>query len=588
MLAAVAVALAIGGYAAASYEILGYMALAGAAEAARGRVSRRVVFVAAACVLGTLGFSSLYAGTVSSLRWQAPGGGEHFDPRLGGPELRGGPDGAVTVFRRWRAIQPVEVLAVDGAITLVHGVPGRDWYVGPAGALSLTAHDGYTLLGFSGSGQYAYHSAFLDAPVGQGEFLAAVDIRSQDRVPACGFVALGEHGTGPKVLERVCVGAEWSVVEVTWRSGSASAERRLDVVLSNFDRPVRVRSAEIWALRDRIRQPLGVLAPTNATIRISWDLARPTLENSSHEVRVVVPLKEGRASTFRLEADASVRAGADIWASVHLEDGLTAVMAPFQLESRAIAVPAPYPSRQGLWFGHPNRLGHATAAVFAAAFVSAPTTLAALAVGMAAAPSLILSGSRTALAASVAGILVVIVLQVAHGRAQGVSGGGVGRLGARVLRTTRRQRGPVLAALSIAAVLVLGWQLLSLIGGRPLELDEPSFGTRIGIWRHALSLIPDSPLEYPERDFEASWQSAHGGQPNATHAHNGLLDAMLRFGPVGFVVLAAALVVLLWSRRRLAGPAGVAFVVFAVLNTTDVAYLSWWVIVPLIALALID
>ena len=583
--------LAVRGNAGASHEVLGFMVLATLVTLLQGRLSRRAVFWSASCVLGFIAVASLYVSVLSASRWHVAGQGLSLDPLPGQQEIHGRRNGAVAAFRRWRAVQPGVGVVVSGAITLRQGLPGRDWYVGPSDRLTAESGSAFTVLEFDGTGQYAYRSAFLDGPIKGRSFSAAVEIRAHGDDVACGYVALGEHGTGPKSLERVCIGDEWEPAAVDWRASDGTEEVRVDVVLSHFDRPVRVRSAEVWALGEPHAELLAPLAPTNATVRVSWGLPWPTHEDASREVRVVVPLERDQEVRFEVAVPRPIPSGSDVWTSVHLEEGLVAVMEPLVILPRATLVPAPYPNRQELWFGDPNRLGHTAAAVFAAAFVTAPTSLAALLVGMSAVPPLAVSGSRTGYAAAV---LVALASILARGPGANTNRGSPDqragpRAWHRCVGWIVQRRGAVLIALSVAAAMAAVWVLPSIVGGRSLSLDEPSFAVRRAIWGHAITLLPDAPLEVLERDFEASWRALHGDLPNAAHAHNGLLDALLRFGFAGTVALIASGAALFWRRRPahlVPGDVAVALLVLLVLNAPDVAYLSWWVLVPLLLLTL--
>ncbi len=106
----------------------------------------------------------------------------------------------------------------------------------------------------------------------------------------------------------------------------------------------------------------------------------------------------------------------------------------------------------------------------------------------------------------------------------------------------------------LALSLMFGWQRLNPLGG--------STGARIELWRAAVTMIGDFPLAGAGLDqfyflrnepaFGARYITAAElatSERFASHPHNMLLDALVRFGPLGLVAL-VWLVWRLWSRCR--------------------------------------
>ena len=526
-----------------------------------GRAVRVLSLVALAALVGL----AAYVLVIDLTRWRpvtARDATLSFLAPLGEPILTGRPRFELVRYRAWTISSDDAPRRFTVAWEPVSGGAGYLWQTSANGPEQEALEGGVTRLSFASMGQFAFRSAASDEPLADRVFRATVMLRSAGRVPVCGAVSLGEHGARATARLEMCLDTEWTEAVVDWTAPADSATVLIDVILSAFTSPVDVRDVRLVELLDGAVQPFGALAPTGVTLRLSWDTPFPWSRDSAKE-RFVTAVPLDRPTTLSLDLPDSVAAGTRAWTTLYVEQGLRVRLLESGWEGAAAHARSSI-ARLVLWFDHPNQLGHAVAAIGVAAAITASGPAGSLTAGVLAAALILATGSRTALAALALGLVVGFLTRPRR-------------------PVGWRRHASIAAFVAVVLVAMLVWWSAPSELPRALAPDGRSVVLRGDIWKHAFALARSHPWLGSDASFASSWSTAFADAPAVTHAHNGFLDALTRYGIAGTVALGLAFASLAVraGRSRVWRTAVVAATLF-VLNLTDATYPSLWVLLPLL------
>lgn len=477
----------------------------------------------------------------------------------------------LAAFRRWSLTAPStgQQLRVD--VDVIAVPPLVAWQSGPTPvAISASAEDG-AVLHFEARNQFAFRSASLAEPLAHRHFRASLHGRAAVGGSAsCGYLYLGEHGARATNRSRVCLDETWTAHAVDWQAPADSHAGLLDVIVSGFDEPIAVRDVIIVEHTDIGTTPIGDLVPTGITLRASWDQPFPWSRTARQERFVTVVPGELGSFSLVLPLPDGLPSGTDVWSTMHVETG-----AAVRILGTSWAAPGIRPASTGqrltLGFDHPNLLAHAVAALAVTAIGTLRWGRTLLLVMASAGGVIALTGSRTAFVALLLSTLVLILARPSLRRS------------ARVLAGIA-----VVASVGLTATVLLtqGSRVPTIIP-RVVALDERSLLERVDIWAHAVRLSRHEILTGTSSSFATTWEERHPGRAPVLHAHNGVLDMLVRYGLVGATGALAGLTAIVLmagisNRRRTA--AAVACLV--TLNAFDATYASLLTLLPLMALAL--
>lgn len=561
----------------AAAEVVGLALLVLCAFVVSG-VQRRIV--AAGLSIGLLILVSLaaYAAYADMFRWRPVS--ETEAPLLqrspfGSVRLDGRPGFAISGYRKWslqNAGDQPTVVTVD--LAELEGHRTGAWRTSNDGLRQRPGPartEATTILQFDGPSQFAFQSAATSDALSGRTFTASLWLRAEaPPESSCGVIALGENGAASVSETRVCLHADWSRYDVTWTAPEESRTHLIDVILTGFTGEIEASDAQLTEVTADGRQPVGPMAPTGVTLRVSWDVPFPWSPTPSRQ-RFSTVLPDAGTQRVQVVLPSNLPAGTEVWTTLHVADGLRVRVGRTSWEGGTL-VPLYSIDRMRLWFGHPNVLGHVAAALGVAGIVSARGLLT-VPITMLALVLIALTGSRTAFFALLFALVVQVLLSDSVRR--------------RV--ATWLPRWPTVAAL--LAILIVGgfvagtwfgseWNARA--GLRITELSRAAINERIAIWSHAVDLIGQAPWLGSGTSFADSWSAAKPQANEVTHAHNGLLDVASRYGVPAALSLLFALGVLAWmaGRQRLSATA-IVLGAFAILNTSDATYAVPAVAVPL-------
>lgn len=541
-------------------------------------VGRRALRWGLLAVLALVAVGGLLERELSKTSWQVSDKAGLVDALRGEDTVTG------YGFRGWRAPE-----AGGATITLearlVSGNPAWDWFRSDAGFV-LEPQPGtdypHTRVRVPaappGEGSpYLMRTYDSRAPIGGRIFRVVLDLRrapdgTGGRTPAAASAntAPTTFTRGTPVGGRDCRGVllqawaergggrclpvtltdAWTRYSLSWRVPDAVDASVVRVLLSGFaGETFDVRRVRLF----NARGALGPLLPQGGALQLVWG-GRP----EAHAGRSFMPGPEWQ----RLEAQLPPRpAGAPgfVTAHLHTASGLT-------LETRNVRVTGDTgqplaavvsSARQTVVFGDPNLAGHTVGTLGLAAVALSSPLLGVLGGGLTFL-GLALTGSRAALAGTLAGFLWLFWLGLPRGW---------------------RRRGFAALGLGVAALAGLAWS--SLAGLRLLTLGEAV--ARGDIWRAAAAAF----LERPGRGlgaggFAAFWDEAAGTGAAVTHAHNVWLEFAASYGVLGLLSVTALTLGLLALAWRGGGARAAAFLVgVLVMNVFDTTLVYAGVLFPL-------
>jgi hypothetical protein len=381
----------------------------------------------------------------------------------------------------------------------------------------------------TGPDPYLYRSYQLGQPLAGMTLRAALTLRlaeeaPAEQTPACGTLQLAEEGGRHVGAQTFCLDAAWQRVELNWQPPASASRPELVLVINDLDgRRFDIGEVSLSALGPEGWRDLSGAAPTGLALRLSVPgVAAQTVRLSPQpgwtQYRLAIQgITLAEATTARLE--------------LQVEDGST-------VETRRVRVedgrgqslrPLPSLSRQGLWYGHPNLLGHSVAAAgltVLSGFPAPPLAAASAALTLVA---LSFSGSRLALAAFAMGILLIVA--------------------AHVRGTSLRLALAAATVLALAASVAIGTRAFD----RSLTTEATVILTRQEVWSVALSAWLEHPWTGigPHR-FADYWRANYLGESAeiVNHANNLWLHFAASYGLHGLLASLWLTVALLWLAWR--------------------------------------
>lgn len=546
-----------------------------------GRLSIGEVHLGTNVALWCLVALAVFVLAVDTFRWHAPEPNQMqiLDAAgVGASLVSGTANFRTSALRRWMVVGTQSPPRLSVGVRVVEGEPGYHWITSEANTFQTVPGDSVayeTLMNFTATSQFAYRSLVPGGLVGGRTFSGHVYLRSHSAEDTCGAVSLGAHQTGPFTRLELCVGDQWERVELEWVGPTFLSNNQVDLVIGGFSSPIAVARSSIFEARsDEARETVAPpLLPVGVTLRLTWGQQYPFRQvGQSEVVSTVLPTEE---ITF-LEADVPVGIAhlTALFGALHVEDGITIEVVEAKWVGARV-IPTPTIGRLALFTDHPNILGHIVAALGFAAVMTATTLKSRLVPLIPTLLLILLTGSRTALAAFLVAYVVIVLPDVAKVACFG----------------PRKFRGAWSITLAVGVVVVGAVLFASLLVERPQLLvggdtEVSSLRGRMDIWRVAITATKESPWLGASTTFTEAWAQRFPSAATVPHPHNAVLDVAYRAGVpavlallwafAGFVAVAQA------SRRK----ALATVVLFGILNCVDVTYGNAAVLVP-VGLALV-